>query len=90
MLCLQIIQNHYIVIVRLDIAVNLHKKIVFLPFRMFPDDDQVFPFEKIEEQKTPAKTGQDDDRRGIMEVKSNPSCSWFKEDLAKTGKRPNT
>ena len=61
---------------------------------MFPDDEQVFPFEKMEEQKTPSvaplKTGTDNDRRGIMEVKSNPSCSWFKEDLAKSGKRPNT
>ena len=56
---------------------------------MFPDDDEVFPFEKMEEQKTPSmapsKTGPDDGP-GIMEVKSNPSCSWFKEDLSKIGK----
>ena len=48
---------------------------------MFPDDDQVFPFEKMEYERTssivPVKTGPDDDRHKtrIMEVKSNPSSS---------------
>ena len=48
---------------------------------MFPDDDQVFPFEKTEDERTssvvPVKIRPDNYRyKGrIMEVKSNPSSS---------------
>ena len=58
---------------------------------MFPDDDRVFP-SKIEAERTssvaPVKMMPDDGRHQsrIMEVKTNPSCSWFKEDSGKIGK----
>ena len=58
---------------------------------MFPDDDQVFPFEKIEEERIspvfPVQTGPDDERPRVLEVNANPSCSRFKEDLGKILKR---
>ena len=57
---------------------------------MFPDDSQVFPFEKIESERrssiAPVQIRPDDDRHQtkMKEVKTNPGCSWFKEDLGKT------
>ena len=58
---------------------------------MFPDDDRVFPI-KIEAERTsavaPVKVMPDDGRpqSRIMEVKTNPSCSWFKEGSGEIGK----
>ena len=57
---------------------------------MFPDDDRVFPI-RIEAEKAssvaPVKMPDDGRHQSrIMEVKTNPSCSWFKEDSGKIRK----